>query len=91
MNQQGKNRYHITLDCNPIVKLCSSKLSMSHQGEGLLQKFQHFIERLQSGINKGLDNNLVAIQIKKAVEVHPNSRDVKKKVLTTFEIMKKVE
>jgi hypothetical protein len=54
MKQQGKGRNHITLHCIPIVKPCSYKLSMSHQGESLLQEFQHFLERLQSRINKGL-------------------------------------
>jgi hypothetical protein len=39
---------------------------------------------LQSRINKGSDNNLVTIDIKKVVEVHPNARDVKKEVLTTL-------
>jgi hypothetical protein len=64
---------------------------MSHQGESLLQEFQHFLERLQSGINKGLDNNLVTIYIKKAMEVHLNVRDVKKKIPTTFEIKDKIK
>ncbi len=74
------------MHCNPIVKPCNLKLSMSHQGESLLQEFQHFSERLQFGINKGLDNNLVTIDIKKAMEVHLNARDVKKEVLTIIEI-----
>jgi hypothetical protein len=63
---------------------------MSHQGEILLQEFQHFLERLQSKINKGLNNNLITIDIKKAVEIHPNARDVKKKIFTMFEIWEKV-
>jgi len=46
MKQQGKGRYCIALHCNPIVKPCSFKLSMSHQGEGSLQEFQHFLESL---------------------------------------------
>jgi hypothetical protein len=42
MKQQGKGRYHIALDCNPIVKLCSFRLSMSHHIESSIQEFQHF-------------------------------------------------
>jgi hypothetical protein len=91
MKQQGKGRYHITLHCNPIIKPCSSNLSMSHQGESLLQEFQHFLERLQSKINKGLNNNLIITNIKKAIEIHPNARDVKKKILIMFEIWEKIE
>jgi hypothetical protein len=64
---------------------------MSHQGESLLQKFQFFLERLQFEINKGLNNNLITTEIKKVVEIHPNATDVKKKVLTVFEIKEKVE
>jgi len=90
MKQQGKGKYHIALHCNLIVKPCSFKLSMSHQGGSSLQKFQHFLKRLQFGINKGLDNNLITTKIKKAVEIDPNVRDVKKEVLTTFEIREKV-
>jgi len=37
-----------------------------------------FLERLQYGINKGLDNNLVTIEIHKVIEVDPNAREVKK-------------
>jgi hypothetical protein len=65
MNQQGKGIYHIALHRKPIVKLCNW-LSMSHQGESSLQKFQHVIEWLQYGINKGLDNNLLTTDIKEA-------------------------
>jgi hypothetical protein len=64
---------------------------MSHQGESLFQKFEHFLKILQFGINKGLDNNFVTINIKKVVEVHPNVRDVKKEILITFEIKDKVK
>jgi hypothetical protein len=46
MKQQGKGKYHKVLHCNPIVKPCSSILSMSHQGERSLQEFQHFVKRL---------------------------------------------
>jgi hypothetical protein len=46
---------------------------------------------LQFGTNKGLDNNLITTEIKEVIEIHPNSRDMKKKVITTFEIMEKVE
>jgi len=63
---------------------------MSHQGESLLQEFQHFLERLQSRINKRLDNNLVKTKIKKVVKLHPNARDVEKEFLITFEIKEKV-
>ncbi len=91
MKQQGKGRYHIALHCNPIVKPCSFKLSMSHQGESSLQQFPHFLKRLQYGINKGLDNNLITIEIKNAFEIDHNARDLKKKILTTFEIREKIE
>ncbi len=37
-----------------------------------------------------MDNNLITTKIKKAVEIDPNVRDVKKEVLTTFEIREKV-
>jgi hypothetical protein len=86
MKQQGKGKYHIALHCNPIVKPCSSRLSMSDQGESSLQEFQHFFKRLQFGINKGLNNNLITTEIKKAVEINPNAKDVKREVLITFEI-----
>ncbi len=46
---------------------------------------------MQFGTNKGLDNNLITTEIKEVIEIHPNSRDMKKKVITTFEIMEKVE
>jgi hypothetical protein len=62
---------------------------MSHQGESSLQKFQHFIKWLQSAINKGIDNNLITIEIKEAIETHPNSRDVKKKSLLHLRLWKK--
>jgi hypothetical protein len=58
---------------------------MSHQGESSLQEFQYFLERLQFGVNKGLNNNLIP-KIKKAIEINPNARDVKGEVLITFEI-----
>jgi len=64
---------------------------MSHQGESLFQEFGHLFKRLQFGINKGLDNNFVTINIKKVVEVHLNVRDVKKEILITFEIKDKVK
>jgi hypothetical protein len=63
---------------------------MSHQGESLLQEFQHFLERLQSKINKGLGSNLVKTKIKKIIKLRPNARDVGKKILVTFEIKEKV-
>jgi len=68
MKQQSKGRYHIALHYNPIVKLCSYRLSMSHHNESSMQEFQHFFKWLRSGINKGLDNNLITIKIKNAVE-----------------------
>jgi hypothetical protein len=36
---------------------------MSQEARRLLQKFKSFIERLQNGINKGLDGELVAFKI----------------------------
>jgi hypothetical protein len=65
MKQQGKGIYHVALHCNPIVKPCNFRLSMSHQGESSLQEFQHFKKKIQFGINKGLDNNSITIEIKK--------------------------
>jgi hypothetical protein len=91
MKQQGKGIYHMALHCNPIVKPCSSRLSMSHPSESSLQEFEHFIERLYFGINKRLDNNLITTKIKKVKEVNLNVRDMKKEVLTTFEIREKIE
>jgi len=64
---------------------------MSHQSESSIQEFQHFLKRLYSRINKGLDNNLITTKSKKVVEVHLNAKDVKKEVLITFEIREKVE
>jgi hypothetical protein len=37
---------------------------MSQEARSLLYKFESFLERLQSGINKGLDDELVASKIK---------------------------
>jgi hypothetical protein len=51
MKQQGKGIYHMALHRNPVIKPCSFRLSMSHQGESSLQEFQHFIKILQSKIN----------------------------------------
>ncbi len=56
-----------------------------------MQEFQHFLKRLQSRINKGLNNNLVTTESKKVVQVHLNAKDVKKKIFITFEIKEKVE
>ncbi len=64
--------------------------SMSHQGESSLQEFQHFLERLHSKINKESNNILITTKIKKVVDIHPNAKDVKKKILM-FEIREKVE
>jgi hypothetical protein len=64
---------------------------MSHQGESELQEFQSFLKRLKSRINKGLDNNLVTIEIKKVIKVDLNTREVKKEVLATFEIKEEVK
>jgi hypothetical protein len=64
---------------------------MSHQDESSLQKFQHLKKRLLFRINKRLDNNLITIEIKKAIKVDPNARDVTKEVLIKFEIKEKVE
>jgi len=64
---------------------------MSHQGGSSLHEFQCFLGRLQYGINKGLDNKLVTIEIKKVIEVDPNAREVKKEVPTTFKIKEQVK
>jgi hypothetical protein len=50
-----------------------------------------FLERLQYGINKGLDNNLVTIEIKNVIEVNPNAMEVKKEIPTTFKITEEVK
>ncbi len=55
-----------------------------------MQKF-HFLEGLQFRINKGLNNNLITIEIKKTIEVDHNAGDVKKEVFITFEIKEKVK
>ncbi len=52
--------------------------------------FNIFFKRLQYGINKGLDNNLIITKVKKAVKINHNARDVKKEVIITFEIKEKV-
>jgi phosphatidate phosphatase PAH1 len=90
MKQQGKGKYHIALHYNPIVKLCSSRLSMSHHSESSMQEFQHILKILQSRINKKLNSNLIIVKIKNAIEVHLNARDVKKEVIITFEIKERV-
>ncbi len=41
---------------------------MSQEARNLLQKFESFLEGLHSGINKGLDGELIASKIKE-VEV----------------------
>ncbi len=56
-----------------------------------MQNFQYFLEGLQFRINKGLDSNLITIEIKKTIEVDHNAGDVKKEVFITFEIKEKVE
>jgi hypothetical protein len=38
---------------------------MSYEARSTLQKFESFFKRLHSGINKGLDGELVASKIKK--------------------------
>jgi hypothetical protein len=64
---------------------------MSHQGRSSLHEFQCFLERLQYGINKGLNNNLITIEIKKVIKVDLNAREVKKEVPTTFKIKEEVK
>jgi hypothetical protein len=64
---------------------------MSHQGESELQEFQSFFLKLQFGINKGLNNNLATIEIKKVIEIDLNTREVKKEILVAFEIKEEVK
>jgi hypothetical protein len=55
---------------------------MSDLTASSMQKFQSFLERLQGGINKKVNLNLVAIEIKKEVDGI---------VLVVFELRKEVE
>jgi hypothetical protein len=61
-----------------------------------LQKFQSFLERLQGGINKKLDLDLVAIEVMKEVNgivpiVFKLRKEVEKTICVEIEINKKVE
>jgi hypothetical protein len=56
-----------------------------------LQEFQSFFFKLQFGINKGLNNNLATIEIKKVIEIDLNTREVKKEILVAFEIKEEVK
>jgi hypothetical protein len=53
-----------------------------------LHKFESFLKRLQNGINKGLDGELVASKIK---EVEVKKKEKVEANLPTFEIKKEVE
>ncbi len=64
---------------------------MSHQLGSLLQEFQYFKKKLQSMINRGLETNLVTIEITKEIGVNFNAKEVKIEVLIRFEIKEKVE
>jgi len=61
---------------------------MSQEVRSLLHKFESFLKRLQKGINKGLDGELVASKIK---EVEVKRKEKVKAILPTFEIKEEVE
>jgi len=61
---------------------------MSQEIGNLLQKFENFLKRLQSGINKGLDGELVASKIK---EVKVKKEEEVKAIFLTFDTKKEVE
>jgi hypothetical protein len=61
---------------------------MSYEAMSSLQKFETFIESLQSGINKRLDGELVASKIKK---VEMKKEDKVEVVLLAFAIKEEVE
>jgi hypothetical protein len=61
-----------------------------------LQKFQSFLERLQGGINKRVDLDLVAIEVKKEVNgivpiVFNLRKEVEETICVEIEINEKVE
>ncbi len=64
---------------------------MSHQVGSLLQEFQCLKKTLQSMINRGLETNLVTIEITKEIGVNFNAKEVKIEVPITFEIKEKVK
>ncbi len=61
---------------------------MSQEVGSLLQKFEIFLKRLQTGINKALDGESVASKIK---EVEVKKEEEVEVVLPTFEIKEEVE
>jgi hypothetical protein len=61
---------------------------MSQEIGNLLQKFENFLKRLQSGINKGLDGELVASKIK---EVKVKKEEEVEAIFLTFDTKKEVE
>jgi len=61
---------------------------MSQEIGNLLQKFEIFLKRLQSGINKGLDGELVASKIK---EVKVKKEEEVEAIFLTFDTKKEVE
>jgi hypothetical protein len=61
---------------------------MSYEAKSSLQKFESFIKRLQSGINKGLDGELVASKIK---EVEVKKEEEVEVVLLAFTIKEDVK
>ncbi len=77
----NKTRAYFIWLYTPRVKGNSFELSMSQEVGSSLQKFESFLERLQNGINKGLDGELVAYKIKE-VKV---KREEEVEVLPTIE------
>ncbi len=61
---------------------------MSQEAKNSLQKFESFLDRLQNGINKGLNCELVTSKIK---EVEVKREEEVKIVLPTSEIKKKLK
>jgi hypothetical protein len=61
-----------------------------------LQEFQSFLERLQGGINKKIDLNLVAIEVKQEVDniihvVFELRKEVEETIFVEIEIKEKIE
>ncbi len=69
-------------------KGCSLKLSISYEARSLLQKFESSLKRLQIGIDKRLDGELVASKIN---EVQVKRENKIKTIISAFEIKEEVK
>jgi hypothetical protein len=63
---------------------------MSYEVRSLLHEFQCFLERLQFGVNRGLEVYSAITKIKKEIKIDYNAREVKIKVFAKFEIKEQV-